>query len=179
MSARGRGRDGRVPEKRPAFEVPAALDRPAADPAMKRPIATTAGAGLVLLRVAAGVVWTVSVALDWDGWVRSYTGETADAAGLTPDVLGIGLAAFLVVCGLFLLGEAVFGLLILGGRNFPRMVVMIFSTLSISTAFTGWWVQGQDIRLDTTLITLALDILVLLALSSRGAAAYAHRRRRD
>jgi hypothetical protein len=51
--------------------------------------------------------------------------------------------------------------------------------LSISTAFTGWWAQGQDIRVGTTLVTLALDILILLALSSRSAAAYAHRRRRD
>lgn len=172
-----------VPEKRPAFEPPASLARPvAADPAMKRPISTTSGAALVLLRVAAGVVWMLTVAFGWESWLGSYagalSGDAGETADLSPLVEGIGLTVFLVVGGLALLVEATFGLLILRGRNFPRMVVMVFSVLSISTAFAGWWVQGQDIRLNTTLVTLSLDILVLLALSSRSAAAYARRRER-
>lgn len=177
MSASGAA----TPEKRPAFEPPGALARPVVgDPAMKRPLSTTAGAALVLLRVAAGVAWMLSVAFGWEGWVRSYagdlTGEGSGAVDLTPGQLGVGLAVFLGVGGLALAVEAIFGLLILRGRNFPRLVVMVFSVLSISTAFSGWWVQGQDIRFSTTLLTLSLDILVLLALSSRSAAAYAHRR---
>lgn len=169
-------REERAPEKRVAFELPAALDRPPADPAMKRPISTIAGAVLVLLRVSAGVLWMVMVAVDWNTWFADYSG---DAAADDPELLGVTLAIFLVVCGGFLLGEAVFGLLILRGRNFPRVVVMVFAVVSISSAFTGWWAQGQDIRIETTLVTLSLDILILLALSSRSAAAYAHRRRRD
>jgi hypothetical protein len=169
-------REEHPPEKRAAFELPAALERPRADPSMKRPISTTSGAALVLLRVAAGLYWLVTVALDWSSWVSVYDDDPAD---LTPELLGVTLVVFLVVVGGFLLGEAVFGLLILRGRNFPRVVVMVFAVLSISTAFTGWWAQGQDIRVGTTLVTLALDILILLALSSRSAAAYAHRRRRD
>ena len=173
------------PEKRPAFEPlgvrASAFD---ADPARKRPIATTAGAALVLLRVAAGVAWMLSVALGWEGWVTGYaadlSGDDSDGLDLSPRALGVGLAVFLGIGGLALAVEATFGLLILRGRNFPRVVVMVFSVLSISTAFGGWWVQGQDIRISTTFLTLALDILVLLALSSRSAAAYAHRRdRRD
>ena len=172
----------RAPAKRPAFELPAVPDIPVGDPAMRRPLSTTAGAGLVLLRVAAGVAWTLSVAFGWEGWLRSYAGDlSGDSASdeLTPGVLGASLVVFLVATGLVLLVELTFGLLILRGRNFPRVVVMIISVLSISTAFTGWWVQGQDIRLSTTLVTLALDILVLLALSSRSAAAYARRRERS
>ena len=169
-------REERPPEKRAAFELPAALERPRADPSMKRPISTTSGAALVLLRVAAGLYWLVTVALDWSSWVSVYDDDPAD---LTPELLGVTLVVFLVVVGGFLLGEAVFGLLILRGRNFPRVVVMVFAVLSISTAFTGWWAPGQDIRVNTTLVTLALDILILLALSSRSAATYAHRRRRD
>jgi uncharacterized membrane protein YphA (DoxX/SURF4 family) len=177
--------DERAPLKRPAFELPTEPEPPAADREMKRPIATTSGAALVLLRVAAGIAWMLSVAFGWEGWLQSYTGELSgdssdQATGqLTPAVLGVSLTVFLVATGLVLAVELTFGLLILRGRNFPRMVVMIISVLSISTAFAGWWVQGQDIRFSTTLVTLALDILVLLALSSRSAAAYARRRERS
>jgi hypothetical protein len=176
--------DERVPAKRPAFELPVVPEPPAGDPEMKRPISTTSGAALVLLRVAAGVAWMLWVAFGWEGWLQSYAGElSGDSSGetvgdLTPGVLGVSLAVFLIATGLVLAVELTFGLLILRGRNFPRMVVMIISVLSISTAFAGWWVQGQDIRFSTTLLTLALDILVLLALSSRSAAAYARRRER-
>ena len=44
------------------------------------------------------------------------------------------------------------------------------------TAFVSWWVRDQEITLQTTLLSLAVDILVLLALSSRSTAAYARRR---
>src|SRR5690606_15404334 len=53
-------------EKRPAFEIPAELAKPpVVDVRMRRPVATAAGAALVLLRVLAGVVWLVSLALQW------------------------------------------------------------------------------------------------------------------
>jgi hypothetical protein len=55
---------------------------------------------------------------------------------------------------------------------------MIIAVGSISTSFFAWWVQGQEITLDSTFVSLSLDILVLLALSSRSAAAYARRNER-
>ncbi len=55
---------------------------------------------------------------------------------------------------------------------------MLISVLSISTSFTAWWAQGQEIEIDGTYVSLSLDILVLLALSSRSAAAYARRNER-
>ena len=48
-------------------------------------------------------------------------------------------------------------------------------TLSISAAFGSWWLYDLDITLDTSLLSTALDTLILLALSSRSAAAYARR----
>jgi hypothetical protein len=53
---------------------------------------------------------------------------------------------------------------------------MLYAVVSISGAFVTWCVGGEDIRVETTLVTLSLDILVLLALSSRQAAAYARRK---
>jgi hypothetical protein len=61
------------------------------------------------------------------------------------------------------------------GFNWPRIVVMVFSTLSISGTFAAWWAGDQNIALDQTLFTLALDILIMLALSSRAARDYARR----
>jgi hypothetical protein len=54
---------------------------------------------------------------------------------------------------------------------------MIFATLSITAAAIDYFADGADITIRTTLVTLALDILVLLALSSRAARAYARRPR--
>jgi hypothetical protein len=166
------------PRKRAAFESPARLARPLAyDPAMPRPAATVAGAVLVLLRVLSGVLWLVTVTLDW----RSIANEVQadiDGVALTAEEIAWGLGFFWVALGLVLLIEVVLVVLILRGSNIARVIVMFLSVGSIATAFVAWWVQGQDIRIGTTLLTLALDILVLLALSSRNAAAYARRNER-
>jgi hypothetical protein len=164
-------------EKRAAFEPPAALALPVSPPAgMPRPIATTAGAGLVVLRVLAGVVWLISLALEWGDLVS----EAVDDAGvqLANDQLDAALAVVLVFGGVVLLVELVLAVLIYLGLNWPRILVMVFATFSISGSFAAWWAGDQDITLQTTLLTLSLDILVMLALSSRAARAYARRPRR-
>jgi hypothetical protein len=55
---------------------------------------------------------------------------------------------------------------------------MLIAVLSISSAFTAWWALDQEIKLEGTFVSLSLDILILLALSSRRAAAYARRNER-
>lgn len=172
------------PHKRPAFEPPAALVRPLEhDPAMPRPASTVAGAALVLLRALAGVVWVVALVFGWPDWLRDATavfgGDASEPPDMTGFTAGVGLWIFLGVAGVVLAAEALLGILILGGRNLPRVLVMLFSVVSICTAFVQWWVDGQDIRLQTTYVTLSLDILILLALSSRNSAAYARRHERD
>jgi hypothetical protein len=170
----------RVPRKRPAFEPPAALIEPVhPDPAMRRPASTVAGAALVLLRALAGAVWVVAVAFGWPEWLRAvsgvFGGDASDTGDLSGAIEGAGLAVFVGAAAVVLAAEALLGILILGGRNLPRVLVMLFSVFSICTAFVGWWADGQDIRIGTTYVTLALDILILLALSSRSSAAYARR----
>ncbi|MBZ4488267.1 hypothetical protein LQ938_13815 [Microbacterium sp. cx-55] len=164
-----------APRKRAAFESPARLARPLPfDPGMKRPMSTVAGAALVLLRVATGVLWLLSLGVQWPALVREADADI-DGISLTPDQIGTGFIAVAVVMGLVLLADGAFAVLILRGHNIPRVIVMTFSTISIGSAFVTWWAQGQEIRIHTTLVTLSLDILVLLALSSRSAAAYARR----
>ena len=163
------------PDKRSAYEPASTLlNRPRYDPAMKRPVTTVAGAVLVLLRVAAGVLFTVELARRWVA-----TGGNADASidgvKLPPETVQLGFWAIIGIAGLILLFEAAFAVFIYLGRNLPRVIVMVFAVGSITASFVGWWAEGQEITLRTSLLTLALDILVLLALSSRSAAAYARR----
>ena len=169
-------------EKRAAFEPPGELARPVTPPSdMRRPAATTAGAALVVLRVLAGVVWLISLAVQWRGVISEEFDDVTDVQ-LSGDeldaVADAGLTIVLVVGGVILLVELVLAVLIYLGLNWPRILVMVLSTLSISGSFAAWWVGDQEITLQTTLLTLSLDILVMLALSSRSARAYARRPRR-
>jgi uncharacterized membrane protein len=145
---------------------------------MPRPAAISAGAGLVMLRVVAGFLWLAALALNWGDIAHSVEVELGEDVKLTEDAKTIGLALILAVGGVATFLEGVLAVLIYRGHNWARVLVMLYAVVSISAAFTTWWVGGQDIRVETTLVTLSLDILVLLALSSRQAAAYARRKQR-
>ena len=167
-------------EKRPACESPVALAAPVAGPPTKpRPVSTTVGSALVLLRVVAGVVWLTALSLQWDD-VFTLAFDEAGVA-LTGDAFAaMSQAVYLVVSiliGMVLLIDLALGVLVFLGLNWPRIVVMTISTFSISASFVTWWVGDQEITLQTTFLTIALDILVMLALSSRSARAYARRPR--
>ena len=150
MSAR------RAPHKRAAFEPLAPAVTGAPD--MHRPAATVAGAVLVFLRAAAGMLWALGVAFELPPWLQAVAAASGDASdGSSP----LTLADFDTTPAVFL-----------GVLGFVALVQVIFGS------FIGWWEFGQDITVRTTLLTLSLDILVLLALSSRDAAAYARRPRR-
>jgi hypothetical protein len=162
-------------EKRPAFEPPSILAEPVTAPVtMHRPPATVFGALLVLLRVIAGVVWLASLALQWDRILRDDLHieiEGADEA----EAAELVLVFILVLGGSILAIDLGLAVLVYFGNNAARLAVMIVATLSITLAAVDYFTGGEDITLRTTLVTLALDILVLLALSSRAARAYARR----
>ncbi|MCW3493177.1 hypothetical protein [Microbacterium sp. SSM24] len=166
------------PGKRPAFEPAARLLTPTGyDPDMRRPASIVAGTALVLLSVLAGCLVLVGVALTWDTLVA---GPDVDLEGFeaTPDGRTTGLIVVLAVAGATLVFDLVLAVFVYLGRNWARVIVMLFAVLRISTTFVAWWAQGQEITLGTTFISLAVDILLLLALSSRSAAAYARRNER-
>lgn len=164
-----------VPRKRPAFEPPARLlQRPHADPDMRRPISISAGVGLIVLRVLAGIVVLVGIAAGWDSLLADpdfvligFDPSSAASDVALATVIGIGAAVLAV--------DLLLAVFVYRGRNWARILVMLIAVLSISTAFTAWWAQGQSIEQQGTFLSVAVDILLLLALSSRTAAAYARR----
>jgi hypothetical protein len=175
--------DPALPKKRRAYEPAAKLVAPVAhDPRMPRPTSTVAGGVIVLLRAAAGFVWIAAFSFGWGDWVQNLatalTGDASEATSDTPTDSPAILALVIGIVGTGAVIEAALGVLILFGINWVRVLVMVFSVLSISSSFVGWWVQGQEIRINTTFVTLSLDILILLALSSRSSAAYARRRQK-
>ena len=167
-----------APDKRPAFE-PASqlLRRPEADPDMKRPPATVAGVVLVFLRVLSGLIVLATILLNW----RSTLAEidvTIEGVPTTPDVAQAVLVSVMIFLGVVLLVDAGLAFFILTGHNWARVTIMTFSAISIAGAFIQWWSEGQEITITGSLLNVGLDILILLALSSRSAAAYARRNER-
>ena len=166
--------------KRPAFESPASLAVPVAGPpTMRRPPSTTAGSALVLLRVLAGVAWLVALSVQWDDvFTKAFDEAGEPLTGDEFDATSQAVYLFVVaLIGVVLLIDLLLAVLTYLGLNWPRIVVMVISTFSISASFVTWWVGDQEVTLQTTFLTLALDILVMLALSSRSARAYARRER--
>lgn len=166
---------GRHPDQRPAYEPVGRILGPTPyDPGMPRPAATVAGALLVFLGAVVGILSIIDLSVHWTTYAGSLDLDINDVVA-TPDVIDASLTAVLVLLGVVVLVELVCGILILRGSNLARVVVMSVTVISISTAFASWWAQDQEITLTTTLPSLAVDILVLLALSSRSAAGYARR----
>jgi hypothetical protein len=163
------------PGKRPAYEPASELLKPIShDPAMKRPPTIVAGVLLVFLRVVAGVIVLLTIVLDW----RAALAEvdlTIEGVQTTPEMSQAALVAAVIFLGVVLLVDAALALFILSGHNWARVLVMTFSVISITGAFVQWWSEGQEITINGSLLTIGLDILILLALSSRSAAAYARR----
>jgi amino acid transporter len=168
----------RRPRKRPAYESAAGLIAPTAyDPDMRRPLSTAAGACLVLLRVAAGVIVLASLAIGWDE-ILADPGTVISGFDPTPEG-GRAALWFVLAAGATVLAvQALLAIFVYRGHNWARVIVMLFAVISISSSFVAWWAQGQEITLTGTFLSLSLDILVLLALSSRSAAAYARRKER-
>ena len=163
------------PTKRPAFEPAQRLLRPTIyDPDMKRPASTVTGFVLVLLRVVAGIIVLSAAAA---GWQEASIDITLDDIDLVnPETTALWIV--LITGAVILLIDAVLAIFIFLGHNWARVLVMIAAVVSISTTFVAWAAEEQAITLEGTFLSVCLDVLLLLALSSRSAAAYARRNER-
>jgi hypothetical protein len=169
---------GETVGKRPAFESPVVLaERERTAATAPRPTATALGAGLIVVRVLLGVVWLLALALDWNRVLEDDLGlaPTDDAWS---DLSGTALTIVLVIGAVVLAAELVFAWLVFLGSNWARITVMAVAMASITIAALHYFLADTDITIRTTLLTLGCDILVLLALSSRPARAWARRPRR-
>lgn len=164
------------PEKRAAFEpAPALLQPTVHDPTMQRPMITVVGAALILLRTIVGLVILLGLMRGWDGLLASVDSAVEVLGFAFGDSQWVSAVAFGV--GAALLGfQAVLAVLVLKGWNWPRVLILTLAAIDITTTFVAWATGGQQLTVAGTIFSLAVDILILLTLSDRGAAAFARNR---
>lgn len=161
----------REPGKRAASEAVRALVSPPATAPVTapRPASLTGGALLVLLRCVGGIIWVVSVFAQWPSIQQDL-----ELDGVTPAVaLGL-LAAFQAV---WIGSLALLAWFLWRGSNRARMLVMSWAAVSVTSSAISYFAAGAEITVRTTLLTVSLDILLMLALSSRDARAWTLGRR--
>src|SRR4051794_16505665 len=139
-----------------------------------RPVPTALGVLLMVLRVLAGVGYIVLNLLDWQRFVGSElatSAVSADERDTVSLVLGVAMGVFAAGLVLYFL----LALLVFFGSNWARIAAMSYSALIIAFSAVDFFNGGPQVSLKNNLLGLALDILVLLALSSKRSRLWARR----
>ncbi|MBF4463188.1 MULTISPECIES: LssY C-terminal domain-containing protein [unclassified Rathayibacter] len=144
----------------------------------RRPATTRVGA---LMLVARALAYALQTALLLTGVaslddLTVLDGGSSDGTPTDADTTRIVAAA---VLGAAMLVWLVLGALVLRGSATARLLALSSSVLSTLAAFTAVLQGGAAISLQTNLGSVAFDILVLLALSSRSSRDFAAARSRD
>lgn len=132
----------------------------------------------MVARTFSGVVLIIVAGMTWREFAQSLVrAARLEGSRITEGEAGVVLAIALAIYALALLLYLGLALFVFLGHNWARIVAMAFATTSIILAFADYLHNGVQITLRTTLASLALDILILLALSSTPARLYARRPR--
>lgn len=155
-----------------AVSAPIVPDEELSDSRDKRPFQTVFGSVVAMLRGVGTIVLGLLVLLAGHLGVATLSDDSgADVTvdTITATIVGI----FLLVGGVI---DLVLGLATLRGRNIARLLVMLYCVLATISAFAANASGSETIGL-AELPTVALSVLVLLALSSHESREYAVRRR--
>lgn len=135
--------------------------------AVARPISIVLGAVLIWLGALAVLADALSVALQHDSLQAEFHDHDLGSSVV------FGLAVLFAVAALF---KVFLGWLVFVGSSWVRTLVLVFTALTLLLQLT--LAQGGSLNPlePATGISLATDILTLLALSSEGAAAFVRRR---
>lgn len=150
---------------------------PAPDKVVRRPAPTLFGAVVVMLSALTPVVILLLVLFDWQGVRDSILLDTDADLPKTLDFRDVTVWAIVIGTAVFALLELLLGLFVMFGSNAARIAVLAFSVIGIVAAAIDHIEGHQAITLGTNLISLSLDILILIALSSDRARDYARRPR--
>jgi len=172
--------DGDLPivDLRNVAAAPAVSAGPQSDSRNKRPAPTIVGAVFVGGRAAAAALLALSMVLFREEHLNSLL-QPGTGPALTEAQAEAALTAGTVVVLLFALAYAVLAWFVFLGGNWARTVVMALSTVAICTQAFDVLRGGPDITLAYNLPGLTLDILLILALSSKKSRDYALRPRKE
>jgi hypothetical protein len=138
----------------------------------KRPTTTIVGSVFVAARAATTAFTAGAILLDWNSAVR---GLVSDDGTLTSQQLISALVVIVAIFFAYAVVDIVLAVAVFLGHNWARVIAMVLSTVAIIVQAATLAGGGPGITLKTTLTGLALDILLVVALSSQGARIYARR----
>jgi hypothetical protein len=138
----------------------------------QRPVPTTLGFLLMLMRIGAGALTVGVLALAWPELLRAESVTISDPANAD---LALGIVVGLLVFGLLV--YLALAVLVFFGSNWARIASMTFSAFIIVATAVDFFNGGPQVTLRSNLLGLPLDILVVLALSSQRARLWARHRR--
>ncbi len=167
-----------VPVDAAAIAVADQADARRAARAEDRPIPTSLGFLLMLLRTVAGAVFVALTVIDWRQFVQAQMDDPA--AALTADEKPIVQLVLVVVMALFTVGLLFYlllAILVFRGSNWARIASMSYSSLLIVISAIDFFNGGPQVTLHNNVLGLPLDILVVLALSSQRSRLWARRPR--
>jgi len=140
---------------------------------VKRPSSLVGGVVLMGVRVITGLSVILTVILSWQTYAATIVLNGQRIGRVDLQTAGLVLAIVLAAYGLFLVLYLGMALLVWRGHNWARVVAMSFASLSILFSFADYSLNGAQITLRTSLVSVTIDILILLALSSANARHYA------
>ncbi|NQX12669.1 LssY C-terminal domain-containing protein [Microbacteriaceae bacterium VKM Ac-2855] len=142
------------------------------DPRMRRPLTTVFGAGVVLI----GAVSTLVQAVQIGSGVLNLNDATINDDPISAADLPAATAVIVVLLIALALINTVFAALVYRGGNRSRVLSMSSALLTSASAFIAVAQGGAAISLQSNLITVSLNVLTLLALSSRASRDFARAR---
>ena len=151
----------------PGSAPPADRTRP------RRPGSVVGGVLLMLARTLSGGFLIATVLSRWDEFTATIVINGDRLAPVDPDAAATVLGWLLGGYGLVLVLYLGLTVLVFTGRNWARVLAETFATVSILISFADYALNGARITLRTSLVSVTLDILILLALSSTAARHYA------
>jgi hypothetical protein len=172
--------DGDLPivDLRSTAGAPAGSVPPRSDSRNRRPAPTIVGAVLVGARAAAAALLALSMVLFREEHVSSLL-QPGTGPDITAPQAEVAVTIATAVVLLFVVVEFLLAGFVFLGRNWARTVAMALSTAAIGMQAFDVARGGPDITLQSNLPGLALDILLLLALSSKKSRDYALRPRKE
>ncbi|TFB99068.1 hypothetical protein E3O42_14835 [Cryobacterium adonitolivorans] len=139
----------------------------------KRPPSVIGGVLLMGVRALTGGFAILTVIASWDSFVGTIVLNGEKLAGSDPQTAGAVLGWLLAAYGLYLVLYLSLAASVFTGHNRARVVAMSFASVSILLSFADYALNGAQITLRTSLVSVTIDILILLALSSTQARHYA------
>jgi hypothetical protein len=145
----------------------------------RRPAPTIVGSALLALGGASTLVESGVAMSSWDALLAEVVGEAGAQLGSAEYVaVQVIVAALLVVPAVFGVIQLLIAWSVFRGSNAARVIAMTVTALGLLLEVLSLELGGPRITVTTSLVPVALGILLLLALSSERALVYARRDRK-